>query len=238
MRRSMLWSVVVIGALSAVEAAPGGVVVTAWNFNGPAGTSEPSEGRGTASVIGGATANFAAGSPVDTSAPSPAENKGWNVTGFASQGTGSGERGVQFACSTSGFESIAVVWQERHSNSASRFVQFQYSLDGKAFTSSGLANDGVFEASLGGDAWQTERRVDLKHIGGVDGNANFAFRVVSVTDPATGQYLPTSPSANYSPTGTVRFDLVHVEGAAIPAPAALALGASGALLAAVSRRRK
>ena len=238
MRRKLVCGIVALGASFASNLCGAGVVVVGWNFNGVAGTSAPSSGVGVATTVGGASANFAAGSPADTSAGSSAENKGWNLSGFAAQGTGSGERGVQFSCSTVGFDSIAVVWQERHSNSASRFVQFQYSRDGKAFTSDGLTNNGIFEASLGGDVWQAERRVDLKGIAGISGNSAFAFRIVSIVDPASGQYLPTSASANYSPSGTIRLDIVNIEGAAVPAPATIALGAGGALLASGARRRR
>lgn len=238
MENRNVWSAIASLMVASSLEAQAGVVVTGWSFNGPQGTSSPWVGVGTASTVGSATANFAAGSPADTSAPSSSENKGWNIAGFASQGTASGERGVQFACSTLGYDSIAVTWQERHSNSASRFVLFQYSIDGKSFTSEGLTNGGLFEASLGGDVWQAERRVDLKGIAQVAGNASFALRIVSVFAPDSGQYLPSSPSATYGPSGTIRFDLVQVEGMPVPAPAATALGAVGAMIAASSARRR
>jgi len=209
-----------------------------WNFNGAVGTSAPSIGKGTASTIGGVSANFSAGDPADDQATVPAENKGWNLASFASQGTASGERGAVFQCSTVGYESAVVTWHERHSNSASRFVQFQYAIDGSTFTSEGIANGGIFEATLGGDVWQTERRVDLGSIQGVAGNGKFAVRIVSIFAPNTSAYAPTSLTANYSPSGTVRFDLVTFEGVAVPAPAALALGIAGAAAVGMGSRRR
>lgn len=209
-----------------------------WNFNGAQGTSAPSVGIGTAMTVGGVSANFSAGDPADDQAKVPAENKGWNLASFASQGTASGERGAVFQCSTVGFESAVVTWHERHSNSASRFVQFQYALDGSTFTSEGIANGGIFEATLGGEVWQPERRVDLGSIQGVSGNGKFAIRIVSIFAPNTSAYAPTSLTANYSPSGTIRFDLVTFQGVPVPAPAGLALGVAGAAVAGLGSRRR
>lgn len=236
-----LMRIVWVGALSCGLTgltAMAGVTTCAWNFNGPKGTTDPSTGSGSAVLAGGCSANFSAGSPTDTDAPTAAENKGWNLAGFAAQGTGSGERGATFLVATTGFTGITVSWQERHSNSASRFVQFQYSLDGTSFTSDGLANQGIFEATMGGDAWQGVRTVDLSPIAGAADNPKFAFRVVSIFAPDSSAYSPTNPTSNYSATGTMRFDLVSVSGSTVPAPAALALGGMGAVIAASGRRRE
>lgn len=224
-------------ATAVAASADGGIIFTAWNFNGPQGTSNPSIGMGVALAVGGTSANFAAGDPADSGAPTTAENKGWNIASFAAQGSQSGERGVQFSASTHGYDSIAITWHERHSNSASRFVQCQYTVDGTVFTSAGIPNDGIFEAVLGGEVWQSERRVELKGVAGVSGNAKFAVRIVSIFGPGSTQFVPTSPTASYSASGTIRFDLVNIEGVAVPSPAVLALGASGAILASRTRRR-
>ncbi len=221
-----------------VCSAEAGMVLCAWNFNGAQGTLSPSVGTGVATNVGGTTSSFSAGDPADSGASSPTENKGWNLAGFASQGTANGERGAVFQCSTVGIESPIVTWHERHSNSASRFVQFQYALDGLSFTSEGIANGGIFEATLGGEVWQTERSVDLSSIAGASGNAKFAIRIVSVFAPKTSEYAPTSLTANYSPSGTMRFDLVSFQGVAVPAPATLALGAAGAIAAVGGSRRR
>ncbi len=239
MSRGVLGVIAGLVAACACEVNAGVVVsLVSWNFNGPQGSSVPSAGLGTASLVGATTATFAVGSPADSEAASPAENKGWNLAGFASQGSASGERGAQFAFSTVGFDSISVVWHERHSNSASRFVQLQYALDGKTFTSDGLANDGVIEATEGGDVWQAEHRVDIKGVAGAAGNALFAVRIVSIFAPGSSQYLPSSPSGNYAASGTIRLDLVRVEGVSVPAPAAATLGLAGALVAVKTRKRQ
>ncbi len=229
--------VAIVGSLSLSCVAQAGMTFGGWNFNGPQGTTAPSVGSGTAATIGGVSANFSTGDPADDRAV-PAENKGWNLAGFAAQGTASGERGAMFHCSTVGYESAVVTWHERHSNSASRWVQFQYALDGVTFTSDGIANAGVFEAALGGEVWQTERRVDLASIQGVAENSKFAIRIVSIFAPTTSAYAPSSLTANYSPAGTIRFDLVNFQGVMVPAPAALALGVAGAAVANGGFRRR
>ena len=117
-------------------------------------------------------------------------------------------------------------------------MRFQYALDGKTFTSDGLVNEGVIEASEGGDVWQAEHRVNLKGIAGAADNALFAVRIVSIFAPGSSQYLPSSPSGNYAASGTIRLDLVRVEGVSVPAPAAATLSVVGAVIASRSRKRQ
>lgn len=230
MNRLLVAAVVLAGAASA-----NGQIVQ-WNFNTaitPPGTTVPNIGTGTASLVGGTTATFATGNPLDV-VTAPTVNSGWNVTTWAAQGTGSGTRGVQFATSTAGFENIQVSWQHRHSNTSSRFVQFQYSTDGLSFTSAGLAGDGIFTATAG-DTWFA-RSVDLSGIAGVADNASFAFRVVAIVDAASGNYLTSNPTSTYGTAGTNRFDLVTVTGTVVPAPSAAAAMVLVGLAA--SRRRR
>jgi len=187
--------------LTASSASPSGTaradVLAQWNFNGPSSTEvpggtiapSPSHGDGIASLVGGVTspASFSTGESNGGSsdpAGGPPPNYAWQTTTYAAQGTGSGERGVQFAVSTVGHSDIVVRWDQRHSNTSSRFVQFQYSIDGVTFTSDGLPADGIFEANLGGDAWYTARVVDLSGVSGVADNPDFAFRIVAVFAPA------------------------------------------------------
>ncbi|MFM9058581.1 MAG: PEP-CTERM sorting domain-containing protein [Planctomycetaceae bacterium] len=221
-------------------------VVTQWNFKGastatvPGGTASPTAavGAGTASLIGGVTATFASGAasggssdPVTTAPP----NYAWNTTSYGVQGSGSGERGVQFNVSTVGFYDISVSWDTRHSNTSSRFVQFQYSLDGTTFSSSGLLGDGIFSADLGGDAWYNGRTVSLAGIASASNNASFAFRIVAIFAPGTSGYVATTGTSTWAGSGTLRHDMVTVSGV-VPAPGALAvLGLAG--LAGTRRRR-
>jgi hypothetical protein len=218
--------------------------ITQWDFNGassstvPGGTSSPtaSTGTGTASLVGGTTASFASGAasggssdPVSTSPP----NFAWNTTTYPAQSAGSGTAGAQFAVSTAGYENISIRWDMRFSNTANRFVQLLYSIDGTSFSSAGLANDGIFENVSGGDVWSNGISFDLSSVAGISDNAVFSFRVVSIFSPTSGAYVASNPSSTYG-GGTMRFDMVTVSGTLIPAPGALALlGIAG-----ISARRR
>lgn len=239
--------------LCAAGHAPGDVV-TQWNFNSPVdddttstGTLTPNIGAGTASLVGGVTSpGFSAGgttgaAPSSSSDPAFAsgDNSGWQTTTYAAQGAENGLRGVGFALSTVGYDNLLITWDQRHSNTSSRFAQFQYSLDGSNFTSAGLAGNGLFEATLGGDVWYNSRTVDLSSIVGAANNANFAFRVVAVFDPALGNaYSASTAASSYAATGTWRFDMVTVNGTLIPAPGALALLAMAGMIGTRRSRRQ
>lgn len=222
-------------------------VISQWDFNGTSsatvagGASSPtaSVGFGTASLVGGTTSTgFSSGASnggsSDPAGGSP-PNFGWQTTGYSAQGFADDTAGVQFNVSTVGFASgIVVSWDQRHSNTSSRWVQFQYSLDGVNFTSAGLAGGGLFEGTSG-DTWFNGRTVDLSSIAGAANNANFAFRVVASFDPAGGAYAASTSTATYAATGTWRFEMVTVAGE-VPAPGALALLAVAGVLG--SRRRR
>jgi hypothetical protein len=235
-----------IGATAAAHA--GTAVITQWNFNGPSATTvpggnlspTPSVGTGLASLIGGVTAEVTFGSgAVNGGSSDPAggapPNYGWQTTTYAATGTESGLRGVQFNVSTVGYQDIIINWDQRHSNTSSRFVQFLYSLDGTSFTNAGLLNDGVFVGAAG-DTWFNNRTVSLTSIAGAADNPNFAFRIVAIFDPNGTNYVASNTTSNYA-GGTWRFDMVGVSGSAIPAPGALALLGLAGAFAAPRRRR-
>jgi hypothetical protein len=218
-------------------------VITQWNFNSTTpdsstgtGTTLPSIGAGTASLVGGVTSSFASGaSNGGSSDTAAADNSGWQTTGYAAQGTGDKSRGVQFAVSTLGFESITLSYDLRHSNTSARHELVQYSLDGLNFV------DFTTFSGAAGDTWFKNRTVDLSGIAGVADNASFAFRVVATFAPGTSQYLPSQSSSNYGGNGTWRFDMVTVSGAPVtpvPEPETYALLAAGLMIVwVVSRRR-
>lgn len=224
-----------------LAASANAAIITQWSFNDgdgstSTGTTNPSIGVGLASLLGGATATFASGnSGTGSSDPEVADDAAWNLSTWAAQGTGSGTRGARFNVSTVGFQSIIVTWDNRHSNTFSKYVRFEYTTDGTNFSSAGIANGGVFEASSGGDTWYNNRSVDLTGVAGVANNANFAFRVVAIFAPSTSSYAASTTSSSYGTTGTLRFDMVTVNGA-VPAPASALLMSMGAL--AIGRRRR
>lgn len=234
----------VIGSFAAASLAPA-TVITQWNFNGDSATTvpggaaspTPSIGSGTASLLAPVTSSFASGianggstDPVTTSPP----NFGWQTTTYTAQGVDSGTAGVRFNVSTAGVTGpgLFVYLDTRHSNTSSRFVRIDYSTDGTTFTPGD-----VFEATLGGDTWYRQRQVDLSAVPGVFDNPNFAFRVVTVFDPALGNaYSASNPGSSYASGGTLRHDMVTVATVAIPEPASMGLAAlAGATL--LRRRR-
>lgn len=187
MRISIILAAVVTA--SAANAA----IVTQWDFNSPVadantatGTLTPNIGTGTASVIG-ITGSFASGDASGGSTdPNVGDDSGWGTTGYAAQGTGSGTRGTQYLSSTAGvLNGLYVTFDVRHSNTSSRFLQFEYTLDGgTTWSSAGLSLNGAPVTGLmehtGGDAWFNNQRFDLFDVPAASDNANFGFRVTAV----------------------------------------------------------
>ncbi|MFO0782794.1 MAG: hypothetical protein U0636_03830 [Phycisphaerales bacterium] len=222
----------------ALSASASAAVVTQWNFNGSTANLTPSTGAGSVQSVGSVT--FADGNGASNGGSSDPvgnvpTNRGLQTTTYAAQGTNSGGAGVQFNVSTVGYDSIVITWDQRHSNTSSRWVQLQYSLDGVNFTAAGLAGDGLFQGTSG-DTWFNGRSVDLSSIAGAANNANFAFRIVAVFAPNTNAYAPSTSTSSYATSGTWRFDMVTLSGNVVPAPGALALLAAGGLV--MGRRRR
>jgi len=218
------------------------VVVTQWNFNSATpdgntgtGTILPAIGTGTASLVGGVTATFASGDASGGSSDSATgDDSGWNTTNYTPQGTGNKTRGAQFSVSTVGFQNVVVSYDLRHSNTSSRYEQFQYSTDGLNFVDF-MSFDGN-----AGDAWFNGRSVDLSGVAGVNNNANFAFRVVSAFAPSTTAYAASNPTSTYGTSGTWRFDMVTVSAAPVPEAETYAMMLAGLGLVGfmAARRRK
>lgn len=189
-----------------------------WNFND---TSDPSTtnnppitfGTGSATVVGGTMGVYVSGTGTDPGAL-VGTNFGWNTVGYPPQGTANKTAGAQFNVSTVGYTNLLVTWQQRHSSTASRYVRFQYSLDGINFVDGPgyvVPGEGVFFQFV----------ADLSGVPGAVGNPNFAFRIVSEWEStATGAgaevYLPTWAGTSYGTAGTIRFDMVNVFGDPLP----------------------
>ncbi len=187
--------------------------IARWDFNATnildVTAPAPSSGSGTASLVNGTTATFNSGTYSDPAGAPGAANIGWNTTSYPPQGASNKTAGVQFNVSTLGFQNILLAWEQRHSNTASKYARLQYSSDGANFADGDLItmtstnNDWVFYAS------------DLSAIPGVNNNPNFAFRIVSEWESTAigdnnSDYAGTVTSLGTS--GTMRSDLVSVYG--------------------------
>jgi len=188
-----------------------------WDFNATnvlvAASPAPSVGSGTASLLNGVTATFSSGTYSDPAGAPGAANSGWNTATYPPQGTSNKTAGVQFNVSTLGYQDILLAFEERDSDTASKYFRLQYTTDGSTFVDGNVLtmldtnNSFVFYTS------------DLSGIPGVDNNPNFGFRIVSEWEAtaigntnsnyvaAVTAYVPTGTSS-----GTMRYDLVSVFG--------------------------
>jgi|1048.fasta_scaffold01933_2 hypothetical protein len=196
-------------------------ILTFWNFNSispdgstSTGTSAPILGSGKI-VLRNTTNTYASG--VGSADTTSYDNSGFNSTGYPAQGTNSMKNGVEFFVSTVGKKDVVVYWSNRHSNTASRWVKFQYTVDSLNwidFDGNGTDTLGHYRATLG-DAWFKNRMANLSGIDSVNDNAKFGFRIVTAFVPGTSTYQAAKSTSTYG-GGTLRFDAVAVAASDIP----------------------
>jgi len=239
--RMCLVACLIIGGVNKSDAD----VITGWNFNSvvpdaitSTGTTAASAGNGTASLIGGTTANFATGAGTIGGS----DNSAWNVTNFATQATGSGTRGVQFRGSTVSFTNITLDMDLRLSATASRFFQLQATSDGLTYSNvsggvatgptalnnnivANMSSSGLIEiqSASTGQQFAEGFRYRFATNSLFENNPNFGFRLVAVFDPLNGSsYIASSGNiASYGTAGTFRLDNVTISG--VPEPTSIAL---------------
>lgn len=232
-------------ALLAATAAQA-VVLTQWNFNSvpsdsdrDTGTTVAAIGAGTASLVGGVTSP-SYNSGVGSTDPGLSDNNsGWQTTTYAAQSTGNKTRGVQFTVNTTGFDSIMLSWDQRFSNTASKYGVVQYTTDGVNYLDTPSSS---LYSTPAGDTWVNNLGHDFSAVAGVNNNANFGVRMVSTFAPETTAYAPARADRTYAPSGTWRFDMVTISGTAIPPipePSTYALLLAGlGVVGFVARRRR
>ena len=152
-------------------------VIAQWTFNSSpsdanttTGTLSPALGAGTSTTIGGVSQTFAGGSPVDPAAAGN-DNSAWNTSTYPASNVGNKTAGVRFNVSTAGRQNISVRWDQRASNTGSKYIRLQFSTDGNVFSD--------FPNSIAGSINFESKTNDLTGIPGVNNNPNFAFRIVA-----------------------------------------------------------
>jgi endonuclease/exonuclease/phosphatase family metal-dependent hydrolase len=207
------------------------VVFAQWNFNSitpdgntTTGTTAPSVGSGTASMVGGVTANgtgFATGDTTLDPAGST-DNSAWNTTTYPASGNNK-TAGAQFAVSTAGIQNIVVSWSQQSSKTGGKYFRLQFS------TNSGV-NFVDFPAAailpLATNFYAFTN--DLSAMPGVSNNSNFVFRIVAefqstATGSGSAAYVAANSGSTYASSGTTRFDMVTISGISYIAATAAAL---------------
>lgn len=173
----------------------GQTTIVRWDFEDQ--TTHPAEGEGIIELIGGveeASSVFPQGS-------GGSGTYAYNTSGYPAQGTASGTAGFQFNLSTLSHENIRVAFAVRGSNTASKWAEFQFSVDGGSDWQMLQNNEGLFN-----NGWQGTYEIEFpKEVNNI---ADFKFRIVTIFEPGTEEYQPIG-SGNYSTSGTLRIDDVH-----------------------------
>jgi len=202
----------------------GSSVIAQWNFNNTnvsLTSPPPSIGTGTAALVGGTTSAWFSGSSTDANSP----NNAWNTMNYPAQGTGNKSAGAQFNVSTLGYENIVVRWDQRVSNTGSKYARLQYSTNGTSFvdfpTATVISVATVFEPKTN----------SLTGFAAVNNNSSFAFRIVAEFESTAANTANTNyvgAGGSYGTGGTIRFDMLTVSGTPISStPAAAILSAPG-----------
>lgn len=190
-------------------------VIAQWNFNSippdgvtTTGATSPSTGSGSASLVGGVTQTFATGSLTDTAS---SDNSGWNTAAYPAAAAGNKTAGVRFNVSTLGWRNLVVRWDQRASDTASKYARLQYTTNGSDFvdypTAVTMSTGSAFEAKTN----------SLAAMAGVNDNPGFGFRIVTefqVTATGSGgsNYVAAASGSTYGTAGTERFDMVTLIG--------------------------
>lgn len=199
-----IFTILGIAAISSMSAQ---TVFTQWNFDASPSPVATSTGVGTITLIGGVVENTQTTGTTACNCPyvngNPNTGKAYTTKTYPAQGTASGTAGIQFSVGTVGVSAISASVDVYGSNTASKYVQVQYTTDGSTWI-----NVTATPTSLAPSTWSTVA-TNLPATAG--NNANFALRVVSVFDPANNtSYSAIGTTSTYASGGALRFDNVTI----------------------------
>lgn len=105
---------------------------------------------------------------------------------------------------------MQVRWDQRNSNTASKYARLQYTTNGNAFVD-------FHVIEMPNETWINGQSVSFAGVPGMEDNPRFAIRFVTefectALDSGTNNYAPSSPTSAYGLNGTLRFDMVSVTG--------------------------
>ena len=212
------------------------VDITRWTFiSNPFlvanSTPGPEFGIGSSQLVGSMTgATNGTGPDTGCNGNNESGSRAWQI-GTANPGTNNESSGVQFKTSTVGYENVQFTWDQRFSNSSTRTVRVQYTIDGTNWINltldasnflSGCTNrngidDGRLDVSntIGtnvSDGW-ARRTILFNSISGVNNNPDFGVRILAAHFSNTGQFRQANNSSSIAATtGTWRFDNVAFRG--------------------------
>lgn len=180
-------------------------IITQWDFDDPDYNLavNPTTGTGTFQLIGGVTENLGSGGmPVGN----PNTGKAYSIKDFPAQGVDSGTAGYEFSVSTSGYENISIEFDPRASNTASKWMQYEMSVDNGTTWTVISDNNGQLDNSF-------NNPVAITLPATADNQTDLTIRLVSIYEPSTQTYTPVS--GNYGTGGAWRIDNLTVNGEAI-----------------------
>ncbi|WP_246282500.1 T9SS type A sorting domain-containing protein [Flavobacterium agri] len=184
------------------------VTISQWNFDADLpGAMSPTTGGGTFTTIGGVEDNLTSGV---MPAGNPSTGKAYSIKTFPAAGTASGTAGFQFMVVTANYTGITVSFDPRGSNTASKWQQYQYTIDGGANWTVVGNNAGALT-----NAFTTTPMVTVTLPADAANKDGFGFRIVSIFDPAGTDYAPVAAASTYGPGGAWRIDNFTVTGTSL-----------------------
>ncbi len=190
-------------------------------------TPGPTVGSGSASIVGsmGSPGRFV-GALESTGCSLESNTGGWGIQN-ANPGSNQSS-GVQFMVSTVGYRDIVFRYDHRFSNTATRTVRIQYTLDGTSWNNfdastnytnncgRGAVDNGRIDISdpVGGSAGETwsRRVINFSSISAANNNPNFGVRILAAHYQTTGQFRQADDANSIATSGAWRFDNVTFSG--------------------------